>query len=216
MLWKKKHLKTGLLYVILDKEVIDKNRLNIFTLADRLAKAGVDILQFRFKNIVDRVALDIAQRLSKIIHKKGKIFIINDRVDIAYIAKADGVHLGRDDVDTKTAKSILGKNKFIGKTAHTKKELLTFAKEDVDYLSIGAVFKTKTKPKSKPLGVKFIKAVTPLADKPLFAIGGINLRNVSYLFKIDIKNIAVCRGVILSKNIPKTVSEFKRCLKEVS
>ncbi|MCM8823481.1 MAG: thiamine phosphate synthase [Candidatus Omnitrophica bacterium] len=213
---KKNLLKKSLLYTILDKEVIDRYSLDIFALATKISKSCTDIIQFRFKNISDRLTLDISLKLSGIIHKYKKIFIVNDRVDIAYLSNADGLHLGKDDIDISQARKILGKEKIIGKTVHSKEELVRFSKEDTDYLSIGPVFKTEMKQSLKPLGtIKLKNWIKLINNKPLFAIGGINLDNLNPLVKIGISKICVCRAIILSNDILNTVKEFKRCLRQV-
>ncbi|MCM8773519.1 MAG: thiamine phosphate synthase [Candidatus Omnitrophica bacterium] len=213
---KKNLLKKSLLYIILDKEVIDRYCLDIFDLATKISKSGADIIQFRFKNISDRLTLAISQKLSRITRKYKKIFIVNDRVDIAYLSNADGLHLGKDDIDVSQARKILGKEKIIGKTVHSKEELIRFAKEDTDYLSIGPVFKTEIKQALKPLGaIKLKNWIKLINNKPLFAVGGINLDNINPLVKIGISKVCVCRAIILNGNIPTAVKEFKRCLNQV-
>jgi len=212
MLPRNKLLNTGLIYVILDKETIDKYKLDILKLADKLSCTDVDIIQLRFKNGSDREILELAIKLTKIVHKGKKIFIVNNRIDIASLTGADGVHLGINDIDTKLARSILGPNKIIGRTLHSLRELKSLNKKNIDYLSVGPVFPTKTKPFLKPINWNSLAKIIHSTDKPLFVIGGINLKNLHLLVKRNIKNISLCRGIILEKNINKTVKEFKRCL----
>jgi thiamine-phosphate pyrophosphorylase len=209
-------LKNGLLYGILDSEVIKKNNLNIYNLAEKLAAYGVDILQFRFKNLNDFSAFSIAQKLAKIVHKKKRIFIVNDRIDIAYFSGADGVHLGSDDLPISFARKFLGERKIIGKTIHSKREFDKARKEDVNYLSLGPAFKTNTKPNLRPWNIKEIKKLLKKTKRIVFIIGGIDLNNFDLLLNQGVKNIAVCRGLILSKNLKNTVKAYKKCLKKVS
>ena len=209
-------LGTKIIYVILDKDAIAKHKLNIFSLADRLAYAGVDMLQFRFTDTCDKIVLATAKKLRKIIHKRKKLFIVNNRPDIVMITEADGLHLGKNDIDANSARSILGKKKIIGKTIHSFKELMLSHKQDIDYLSAGAVFKTKTKPLAKLLGRRCLRKMILHADKPLFAIGGINLTNLSHITAVGIGNIALGEGIILKKNIPNAVKKIKRCLQNLS
>jgi len=215
-LWKKKFLNSGLLYLILDQKVIDKAKINIFSLADKLAGYGVDIFQLRSKDLDDNLLLDLSKELSKIIRKRKKLFIVNDRTDIAYLSKASGLHLGKDDISATEARKILGKDKIIGKTTHSLKELLKFKNDDVDYLSIGPVFATKTKPKLTPLSNLQLTSMLGKVNKQIFAIGGINLYNVGSLFEKGIKNIAVCRDIILAKDLELQVKKYKKCLRKVS
>ncbi len=208
------HSKTGLLYVLLDKEIIDRNGLNIFSLAGKIASGGADLLQLRIKGNNDKNILSVAKKLEKIIHEQHKLLIINDRADIACLAGADGVHLGENDIGIKHARRILGKNKIIGRTVHSKNEFNLASCEKPDYISIGTVFPTKLKPGLKPLGIRGIKNLIRLSKNPVFVIGGINLINTPSLTAAGIKNIAVCRGIVLQKNVGKTTGDFKKCLQK--
>ena len=224
MNWKRKSSKNGLLYVILDKKVIDKIKGDIFSLADKLACYGVDLLQLRAKDICDKELLFLAKRLSKIIRQRKKLFIVNDRADIAYLSGASGLHLGEEDISAGQARRLLGKKAIIGRTIHRYKELkststLTSADieaKEIDYISIGPVFKTKTKPRLKPLTFKKLKTVMSGSKKLIFAIGGINLYNVESLLKSGVKNIAVCRDILETKDLKTTLGEYKKCLRKVS
>lgn len=207
----------GEIYVILDTQVINQARLDIFEISNKLAFCGVDFFQLRGKDLCDSKALLIARKLAKIIQRRNKLFIVNDRVDIAYLCGADGVHLGKDDISVSAARYILGRKKIIGKTVHTPKELLCFQKEDVNYVSIGPVFKTKTKPQGQALiESRRLNAMVQNAKKDFFVIGGIDLNNIMELKGRGIKNIAVCRSILFSSNYKNTVSRFKQCLQEIS
>ena len=214
ILWRKKLSVGGLLYVILDKEIIERNKIDIFSLAEKLSLCKIDIFQFRFKDNFDRENLVIAQRLSRIVHRRKKMFIVNDRVDIACLSGADGVHLGAEDLEVKEARKLLGKKKIIGKTVHSKEEFRRFLSQKVDYLSIGPLFKTPTKPFLPPWNINLLKGLIKEVRKVLFAIGGIDLTNLSEVVNIGINNVAVCRGIILSNNFKDTVERFKLCLKK--
>ena len=222
MNWKRKSSKNGLLYVILDKEVIDKAGVNIFSLADKLARFGVDIFQLRTKGISDQEYLSRALGLSKIIRRRKKLFIVNDRADIALLSKASGLHLGKSDISPKQARKIVGKKAIIGKTIHSLEELKKLndqegrGKSKVDYTSFGPVFKTKTKPNLKPLTSRKLKALLSKSKKLMFAIGGINQYNIESLLETGIKNVAICRGIILAKSLKISVKEYKKCLKKTS
>lgn len=176
----------------------------------------MDIFQLRAKNLSDKDLLATAKKLSKIIHKRKKIFIVNDRADMASLCGADGLHLGAGDIDTNDARKIIGKNAVVGKTVHSPAQLRRFAKENIDYVSIGPVFKTKTKPNLSPLKLRQLKVLTKKAKKLTFAIGGISLYNIDSLVKNGINNVTVCRGIILHKNPESVIKEYKRCLRKVS
>ncbi|MDD3296651.1 MAG: thiamine phosphate synthase [Candidatus Omnitrophica bacterium] len=208
---KRNLLRGGLLYAILDEKTL-RPRNNILATAGKLARYGTDILQLRAKDIDDSAFFSLANDLKKIIHKHGKYFIINDRVDIAYLSGADGLHLGSDDIPVLSARKLLGKNKLIGKTVHSAYEMKSFNCEDVDYLSCGPVFKTETKSISVRLTHLEASRIIKQTDKLIFAIGGINLYNIKSLIKIGINNVAVGRGLTKVGNFKKTVQDYKLCL----
>ncbi len=208
--------KNGLLYLILDSEVIKKAGLDIFSLADKSAAYGVDILQFRTKDSTDQEILQVSQKLAKIIQKRKKVFIVNDRADIAYLSGADGVHLGSCDISANQASKIIGKKAFIGRTIHTSRELIRFQKEPTNYFSFGPVFETKTKPELKPLRCHELNRLINSTRKLTFAIGGINLYNINSVLDQGVKNIAVCRGIIGKKDLKAAIGRYKECLRKVS
>ena len=185
-------------------------------MADKLASYGVDIFQLRAKDLDDKDLINTAEKLSMIIHKRKKLFLVNDRADIAYLSGADGLHLGWADIGSNQARKILGNKSIIGRTVHSLSELHKFSKEKIDYLSIGPVFKTKTKPNLPPLKIKRLQSLASKAQKLTFAIGGITLYNIQSLTQIDINNIAICRGIILESDLKSTVKNFKKCLQKVS
>ncbi|MCD6583352.1 MAG: thiamine phosphate synthase [Candidatus Omnitrophica bacterium] len=216
MSWKNVLSRNGLLYAILDKEIIEQKQLDMFSLAERLLDYGVDILQFRFKDLSDNLALHLAKRLSKIVYNREAIFLVNDRVDIAYLSGANGVHLGRDDIPPGEARRILGKKRIIGKTIHSLEEFNKFKSEPVDYFSFGPVFRSPIKPYLPLWNKDSLKNTIRKVKKKYFVVGGISLRNINSVVRMGIKNIAVCRGLILSKDLKKTVRSFKKCLEKVS
>ncbi len=216
MSWRRKSSKSGLLYLILDKAVIDQVGGDIFSLADKSAYYGVDLLQLRVKGIDDNQHLDLAKRLTKIIHRRGKLFIVNDRVDIAYLSEAAGLHLGSDDIGANYARKILGASPIIGQTIHNLNQLKSSHGQKIDYISIGPAFKTETKPDLVPIRNNQMAAMIAKAKKLMFAIGGINLYNIETLLNYGIKNLAVCRDILLAKDLKTTISKYKQCLKRVS
>jgi len=182
-------------------------------MAQRLARAGqVDIFQLRVLHSSDRNTVKLAKSLSKIVHKYKKMFIINNRADIAYLAGADGIHLGEEDIPIHLARKILP-NKLIGKTVHSLEELENSQKENIDYLSLGPVFRSQTKPNLKPLGLKKLKNMIKYIRFPFFVIGGINVNNLDKLKKLGRINIALCEGILSSPDPVQMAREIKETLK---
>ena len=120
----------------------------------------------------------------------GSEMCIRDR-DIALASNADGVHLGQNDIDIKTARKLLGTTKIIGVSANTSTDIYKAVKDGCDYIGVGPVFPTLTKKNKEPLGVEQIKALTKDINIPCFAIGGINKLNVSSLKNHGISKVAI-------------------------
>ena len=139
---------------------------------------GVKIIQYRFKTGTDKDHLEEALRIKKLCKKYNSLFIVNDRVDIALASNADGIHLGQDDLDLKTARKILGNSKIIGISANNEIDIANSIKDGCDYIGIGPVFKTSTKKDKEPLGLEKIKCLTKDIKIPWFAIGGIKKINM--------------------------------------
>ena len=145
--------------------------------------------------------------------KYNSLFIVNDRVDIALAANADGVHLGQDDIDIKTARKLLGSSKIIGVSANNSTDINNAVKDGCDYIGVGPVFPTLTKKSKKPLGVEKIKSLTKDINVPCFAIGGINKLNISSLKNQGISKVAIVSALLNSED-PK--EEAIIILKELS
>ena len=145
--------------------------------------------------------------------KYNSLFIVNDRLDIALASDADGVHLGQDDIDIKTARKLLGTSKIIGVSANNLTDINKAVKDGCDYIGVGPVFPTLTKKSKKPLGVEKIKALTKDIKIPWFAIGGINKETISSLKNSGIKKVAVVSGLLNSED-PK--DEAMIIIKELS
>ena len=199
-------IKENDLYVITDQKE------NLLEIIEELLIAGVKIIQHRYKKGNDKDHLIEAKRIKNLCKKYNALFIINDRVDIALASDADGVHLGQDDLNIKTARQLLGFSKIIGLSANSQAEISNALNEGCDYLGIGPVFETSTKNK-KPLGIKKIKVLTKNLNIPWFAIGGIKTDNISTLKTNGFKKFAMVSQLMNSED-PK--EEAIIILKELS
>jgi thiamine-phosphate pyrophosphorylase len=140
------------------------------------------------------------------------IFIINDYIDIAKILDADGIHLGQDDISIGIARKILGKGKIIGISCHNLEQALRAQEKGADYISIGPVFPTSTKPNAKPISLRLIKKISRKIKIPFFAIGGINENNIIEVLSRGAKRVAVCRAVCQAKDIPITIKKLSEAI----
>jgi thiamine-phosphate pyrophosphorylase len=173
--------------------------------------SGVDIVQLRDKLGTSREALKFVQR--SLAWLRGRVpFIVNDRVDIARISGADGVHLGQDDIPVKEARKLLGPTKIIGKSCQSLVRVEEACREGADYLGFGSVFKTLTKPERKPMDLAWLRKAAGASRLPLFAIGGITGGNLEQVLACGITRVAVCREVLLAKDVAFSVGEMKKAL----
>ncbi len=188
------------IYLILDRKLAGEKSYR--EIVELTSKHGVKIVQLREKGITDREYLETAIEIKDVCRKNNVLFIINDRVDIALVSDADGVHLGQDDMPVEYAREILGKNRIIGISAGNEEELKYALNSDVDYISPGPVFSTSTKNNAgKPVGIEFVKLVLSKTKKPVIPIGGINLHNINELTRIGIDKVAVISSILKSKNL---------------
>ena len=132
--------------------------------------------------------------------------ILNDRPDLAVLANFDGVHVGQSDMSPRQIKQLFGSRLFVGLSTHSPKQAAAACKQGADYIGVGPVFPTKTKPHLKFIGTDFVKKMTKVATIPHVVIGGINENNCQQVFKAGAKGIAVCTALIQAKN-PKAVAQ---------
>ena len=190
------------LYLILDRQVNTYHQL--FEIAKKAVTNGVEMIQLRDKTGMARDILDFSQRILKMI--QGRIFyIINDRVDLAIASGACGVHLGQDDVPLAKARNMMGPNALIGVSCQTFAQAQKAQAQGADYIGFGSVFKTLTKPDRSPMDVELLKEVLRNINIPVFAIGGINHKNVVGLKEVGVHRIAVCRAVCQAKDIGRAI-----------
>ena len=182
--------------------VITNQKENLLKTIEEILIAGVRIIQHRFKIGTDKDHLQEAIQIKNLCKKYNSLFIINDRVDIALASNADGIHLGQDDLDLKTARKLLGYSKIIGISASNEIDISNALKAGCDYIGIGPVFETATKKGKTPLGIEKIKKLTKDLNIPWFAIGGVNKNNISHLKRYGLKKVALV-SQLMNSEVPK-------------
>jgi thiamine-phosphate pyrophosphorylase len=197
------------LYAIIDTSYVPPE--DIERAAMDILAGGARIIQLRAKGIGSGEFLRAAKALRVVTLKTNATFIINDRVDVALLSGADGVHLGQVDIPVKEARKLLGKEKLIGLSTHDLKEALA-AKElarsgYVDYISFGPIFPTRTKADARtPKGLKGLAEVRRNVALPITAIGGITEGTVENVIKEGVDAVAMISDILLSKDIRSKVA----------
>lgn len=206
---KKLLLKNCRLYVIIDRGAIGKR--NIIKIAGAALSAGADIIQLRDKSSGARSFLLCAKEIKKLARKFKRPFIVNDRVDIARLADADGVHLGQDDLPLDLARRLMYK-KIIGISAHTAAQAKDAEKKGADYIGIGPVFQSKTKKGLLPIGLAALGRVNRAVLIPSFAIGGISLDNIADVKNTGAERVALASSAVNAKDVGRAVKKIKSAL----
>jgi len=171
---------------------------DVISLAGRCAAGGADCIQLRAKRSEDDALFALAVEFAQICKASGVLSIINDRVDIAVAAGADGVHLGQNDLPIEQACKLQLTPLIIGKSTHSLKQLRDACRERPTYVSLGPVFASETKPSAEAVGLNYIKdAMKVLAGTGIghLAIGGITLDNIEYVLSAGAASVAVCSAV---------------------
>ena len=196
-------LKDCKIYLVTDEKAC--NGKDFYKCIEESIKGGVKIVQLREKNSSTKDFYEKALKVKEICKNYGALFIINDRLDIAQAVEADGVHLGQTDMPIEKARKIL-KNKFlIGATARNAKEAKKAELSGADYIGSGAIFGTNTKDNAKKLEMEDLKKIVNSVKIPVFAIGGINISNVSLLKNIGLQGICLVSGILSEKDCKKAV-----------
>jgi thiamine-phosphate pyrophosphorylase len=159
-------------------------------------RGGVGIVQLRMKEAPDEAILAAAQRTARICAEYGALFILNDRPDLAARIGADGVHVGQDDAGVPEARALLGPERLVGLSTHSPEQVDAAANAAVDYIGVGPVHATPTKPGRPAVGLSLVGYAAAHARVPFFAIGGIDAANVSEVAQAGARGIAVVRALV--------------------
>ena len=173
-------------------------------------KGGIDIVQYREKSADDEVRLELANKLKALCHAYNALFIVNDRVDIAAAVGADGVHLGQQDLPMTAARRILGPLPLVGRSTTSPAEMARAIDEGADYIGVGPVYATPTKPGKAAAGYDYIRYAVDHAPMPWFAIGGIDLTNVATVREAGAPGIAIVRAIMQADDPTQATQAFKQ------
>ena len=174
------------LYPILDAELLAARSLPLAAVASELRAAGVTLLQYRDKNGSPQEVLRACAALRKAFISSDCRLILNDRADLAVLANFDGVHVGQGDLSPEDARRVIGPDRIVGVSAHSPEQVRIAEQSCADYIAIGPVFVTGTKPNASPVvGLEGVRRARALTTKPLVAIGGITRANARSITDAD-------------------------------
>jgi thiamine-phosphate pyrophosphorylase len=165
---------------------------------DRLEAAlsgGVDIVQLRLKDATDAEILDAARVCRSACDRHDTLFVLNDRPDLVEACRADGVHVGQGDASPSSARMTVGPERIVGLSTHSRAQVEAAVGEPVDYIAVGPVFQTPTKPGRLPVGRELVRFAAQMVRLPWFAIGGIDTRNAAEVLAAGAERLAVVRAI---------------------
>lgn len=207
------------LYAVTDRSYL--TGVDLIHAVELAIRGGATIIQLREKKITSREFYELALKIKQVTKRSNIPLIINDRADIALAVDADGLHVGQEDLPADVARRIIGPSRILGVSAKTVDEALKAEKDGADYLGVGAVFPTPTKPESDAIGIEGVKRIKEAVKIPVVAIGGITKENayeiihdagvdgissVSAVFAGDIEK----NTRMLLENINRAISD-RRC-----
>jgi thiamine-phosphate pyrophosphorylase len=200
------------LYVITDERV-SRNRSHL-EVAEAAIRGGADVIQLRDKTASSGALYRIAVALRKLTRDAKVPFIVNDRLDIALAADADGVHVGQDDLPAAVARRLLGPGKILGVSTETPEEALLAEKDGADYLGVGPVFEARgTKADAgAPKGPGMITPIRRCCPLPIVAIGGIKADNAGMVREAGADAAAVISAIVGADDIAEAARQMKRLL----
>ena len=195
------------LYAIADAQFGDPVQI-----ACSLLGGGARLIQLRNKNAAAREFLDCVERVLALAPAEARI-IVNDRVDIARMAGAGGVHVGQTDLPPAMVRKILAPEQIVGFSTHNLQQALEADKLPVDYIAVGPIFSTSTKQNPDPVvGLEGLASISKVVRKPVVAIGGIRLEKAGDVLNAGAHSVAVIRDLLDSPDIAKRTREWIQTL----
>lgn len=188
------------LYAIVDAEACAAAGRPPIDVARAYLSAGARWIQLRCKGMASGLFLELASRSLELTRAAGAVLVINDRADIAAIAKADGVHIGQTDLTAGDARMVIGAAPMLGLSTHTAAQWAAAAREPISYLAIGPVFGTGTKETGyAPVGLEVVARASAAAGAnslPTVAIGGITIDNAASVIETGAASVAVISDLL--------------------
>ncbi len=200
----KKHM---LLYAVTDRAWT--GRQSLYQQVEAALKGGVTCVQLREKELDEAKFLQEAKELCALCRRYGVPFIVNDNVDIAIACKADGIHVGQEDMAADEVRRLIGEEMILGVSVHTVEEARQAVADGADYLGLGAVFPTTTKTDVEQMPNNLLREICDAVDVPVVAIGGINRNNIKSLSGSGVDGVALVSAIFSAADIEETCRELR-------
>jgi thiamine-phosphate pyrophosphorylase len=193
------------------------NQARLYLICDRPSRpfldaalsGGADIVQLRMKDAPDAEILATAEVVAAACADHGALFILNDRPDLVEATGADGVHVGQEDAPVAVARGAVGSKRLVGLSTHTPEQIEAAAGAGADYIGVGPVYETPTKPGRPAVGLELVRFAAAHARVPFFAIGAIDTGNVAAVARAGARRAAVVRALTLAEDPAWAASELR-------
>ena len=202
-----------LLYAVTDRAWVGKQSL--YEQVEAALKGGVTCVQLREKELSEDEFLAEAIEIAALCKQYKVPFFINDNVDIAIKCKADGIHVGQEDMVATQVRQKVGNDMILGVSVHSVEEALEAVKNGADCLGVGAMFSTSTKTDVDVLPKEVLKAICEAVDVPVVAIGGISKENILELSGTSVDGVALVSAIFAAKDIESECRMLKEMSKEM-
>jgi thiamine-phosphate pyrophosphorylase len=173
---------------------------------------GVDVVQLREKHLSDDELAAVANAARALCERLGALLIVNDRPAVAVTAGADGVHLGQDDQGVEAVRGLVGPDLLIGLSTHSPEQIQAANDSGADYLGVGPVHATPTKPGVAAVGLELVSHASRLATVPFFAIGGIDQENIGDVLAAGARRVAVVRAIAEAEDVQEAARALSHAL----
>lgn len=202
-----------LLYAVTDRAWL--RDMTLYQQVECALKGGVTCVQLREKELSDEDFLAEAIEISALCKKYGVPFFINDNVEIAVKCKADGIHVGQEDMAATKVRELVGPDMMIGVSVHTVSEALEAVAAGADCLGVGAMFSTSTKADADVLPMDTLRDICAAVDVPVVAIGGIGKSNIDQLKGTGVDGVALVSAIFSAEDIESECRELRKLSEEM-
>jgi thiamine-phosphate pyrophosphorylase len=169
---------------------------------------GVDVVQLREKHCSDEELTVVADAMQALCASLGALFIVNDRPAVAVAVAADGVHVGQEDMPVRDVRELVGDDMLIGLSTHSRSEIDAVDERLVDYIGVGPVHETPTKPGRPAVGVELVRYAAAHARLPFFAIGGLGGANIDEVIAAGAERVCVLRAIAAAQDPERAAAEL--------
>jgi thiamine-phosphate pyrophosphorylase len=206
----KKILNTDLYCITSEEHSLGRSNIEV---VKSMIASGIKVIQYREKNkkLIDKY--NECLKIRELTKEAGVTFIVNDNIDIAMMVKADGIHIGQDDLPLEKVRDLVGKEMIIGLSTHSPEQAEDAVLRGADYIGVGPIYKTYTKKDvCEPVGLSYLNYVVKNIDIPHVAIGGIKLHNLKEVKAQGAECIALVTEITGAADIEKQINEIRKNL----